>query len=120
LVVEPTKDAHHSHNIKSVQVSGKGVGCVATRRIRIGDLILHEKALAAAHSLDPTSSMGLLLDFSSRICLAGNELALAEKVIRLVQNIKAFRSAFFQLYSGTGEKYNDDDIEVDGNLVIDV
>jgi hypothetical protein len=113
------KDAEYNGKTKALQMPGKGVGCIAEQKIPTGQLILRERAFAAAQSQTLTNSMGLLIDFSSKICLAGNELALVGKIVRLIRKSKASRSALFQLWSGIEERH-DETVEIDGNPVIDM
>jgi hypothetical protein len=113
------KDNEYVGSMKASQITGKGVGYIAERGIRSGYLILREKPFAATSSQELTNSMGLLIDFSSKICLAGNELVLAGKIMRLLQKSNVSRSAFFKLWDGT-ERRQVETVEVDGNLIIDM
>ena len=74
--------------------------------------------MATAHTRITANSLPLLIDYSSRVCLAGNEMALVRKVMNLIQENKAARSAFYKLWSGS-EQRDDDVVEVNGVYTID-
>lgn len=101
-----------------IKTSGsKGRGIYLTKAVKVGDLLLCEKAFSHVQSDGESSRVGMLLNSTTDRAVLGGQAALIKKIALKLQGNPSLASEFTTLYHGGYPKV--DVAEVDGQLIID-